>query len=298
MVEVIEFQGLDILHVHYAIPHAASAYLAKQMLREKKFKIITTLHGTDITLLGSDPSFFQITKFSIDQSDGVTAVSNFLKQETIKVFNSQKAIEVIPNFIPFSISIPKNRKAIRRRLATQDEFIITHISNFRPLKRVTDIVPIAKIVNEKKKIKVLMVGDGPERYKTEEQCRKEGLCDRILFLGKQENIQEILSISDVVLLPSATESFGLVALEAMAYGVPCVSSNAGGLTEVNQHIETGFTIEVGDIDSFAKAILTILSDRTLAASMGQKGKEYAQRNFNSDIIIPKYINFYKKTLGE
>ena len=297
MVEVIEFQNLDIMHVHYAIPHATSAYLAKQMMPDKKLKYVTTLHGTDITLLGSDPSFFKITKFSIEESSGITAVSQFLRDKTIDVFNTKKHIEVIPNFVPFNIDQIEKKPQIRASFAKDDEFIITHISNFRPLKRVTDIVPILKKVTNKVKVKMLMVGDGPERYKIEEQCRKERMCDKVTFLGKQENISELLSISDIVLIPSETESFGLVALEALACGVPCVSTNAGGLPEVNKDGLTGFTREVGDIDGLAGAIRTILSDRKLATKMGKEGRKIATKNFAADKIVPIYIQYYEKILG-
>lgn len=298
MAEIIEFQKLDIMHVHYAIPHATSAYLAKQMLEHIELKFVTTLHGTDITLLGSDPSFFKITKFSIEESTGVTAVSQFLRKKTIEVFNSDKPIEVIPNFVPFDMDQIKPDKNIRGCFAEEDERILIHISNFRPLKRVTDIVPILKGLEKKFKIKMLMVGDGPDRYKAEEQCRKENLCDRVLFLGKQDNISELLSISDVAIIPSESESFGLVALEAMACGTPCVSTNAGGLPEVNQHGDTGFTVNVGDIDGFVQSITEILSDKQLAKKMGQKGIELATSVFSSDIIIPKYLNYYEKILSE
>lgn len=298
MAEVIEFQKLDIMHVHYAIPHATSAYLARQMLKDINLKFITTLHGTDITLLGSDPSFFKITKFSIEESSGVTAVSEFLKEKTIEVFNPDKHIEVIPNFVPFGTDQIKPDKNIRSCFAEDDERILIHISNFRPLKRVIDIVPILKILTKNFKIKMLMVGDGPDRYKAEEQCREENLCDRVLFLGKQDNIAELLSISDVALIPSASESFGLVALEAMACGIPCVSTNAGGLPEVNQNGTTGYTIDIGDIDGFAKAITEILSDRALAKRMGESGKELATTVFSSEVIVPKYLRYYEKILSE
>jgi len=298
MVEVIEYQKLDIMHVHYAIPHATSAYLAKQMMPNRNLKFVTTLHGTDITLLGSDPSYFKITKFSIENSPGVTAVSNFLRDKTYEVFDTKKEIEVIHNFVPFKKqNLEKNIK-LRRCFAEDDEFLITHISNFRPLKRVTDIVPIIKKIGNHLKVKVLMVGDGPERFKTEEQCRQEGLCNKIVFLGKQENIPELLSLSNVALIPSASESFGLVALEAMACGIPCVSTNAGGLTEVNKDGKTGFTRDVGDIEGLADAITTILSDPLLAQKMGKNGKDIAFKNFSVDNIVPKYIQYYEKILSE
>lgn len=297
MAEVIDYQNLDIMHVHYAIPHATSAYLAKQMMPKKNLKYVTTLHGTDITLLGSDPSFYKITKFSIEESSGITAVSHFLREKTIEVFKTKNNIEVIPNFVPFDINQIEHKPDVRESLAKDNEFVVTHISNFRPLKRVTDIVPILKKVIDKNiKIKMLMVGDGPERYKMEEQCRSENLCDSVLFLGKQENISDLLSISDAVLIPSETESFGLVALEALACGVPCVSTNVGGLPEVNQNGVTGFTNDVGDISGMAQSLITILTDRDLSKKMGNAGKDRASNNFSAEIIVPKYIQYYEKIL--
>jgi len=297
MVEVIEYHELDLLHVHYAIPHATSAYLARQMLQGKNFKFITTLHGTDITLLGSDPSFYKITKFSIEQSSGITAVSDFLKIETEKVFNINKEIEIIPNFIPFKIIWPEKKAELRKNFAQDDEAIITHISNFRPLKRVTDIIPIIKRVLPHKKVKVLMVGDGPDRYTAEEQCRNEGICDHFIFLGKQENIREILAITDISLFPSSSESFGLASLESMAYGIPVITSNAGGFVEVNQHGITGYTINVGDVDAFADAIINLLSDKQLLERMGKNGAQLAQDKFSAEKIVPMYVNYYEKILS-
>jgi N-acetyl-alpha-D-glucosaminyl L-malate synthase BshA len=298
MAEVIEYQKLDIMHVHYAIPHATSAFLARQILDDNKIRFVTTLHGTDITLLGGDPSFFKITKFSIEQSSGVTAVSQFLKDKTIEVLNPDKEIRVIPNFVPFDFDTLDPNKEMRQRFAKEDEKIIIHISNFRPLKRVTDIVPILKDVSKKHKIKMLMVGDGPDRYKTEEQCRNENLCDKVIFLGKQENISELLSIADIALIPSESESFGLVALEALACGTPCVSTNAGGLPEVNINAKTGFTLNVGDISGFAEAIDNIFSNDKLAHELGKNGKKIAAQFFKSEIIVPKYIDYYEEILSE
>jgi N-acetyl-alpha-D-glucosaminyl L-malate synthase BshA len=216
----------------------------------------------------------------------------------MEVFNIRKDIEVIPNFVPFKLDNIRFDNKLRRSFADDDEFIITHISNFRPLKRITDIIPIAKKLSKKIKFKILMVGDGPERYLAEEQCRKENLCPQVLFLGKQENISELLSISSLTLIPSSSESFGLVALESMACGIPCISTNAGGLPEVNRNGETGITIDVGDIDGFAEAILNILSDKELAQKMGENGKEIARALFSAEIIIPKYVQYYEKILSE
>lgn len=297
MAEVIEYQKLDLLHVHYAIPHATSAYLAKQLINNDSFKIITTLHGTDITLLGSDPSFFKITKFSIEQSDGITAVSKFLKNETQTVFNVHNNIKVIPNFIPLNLGEPEKLPEIRKRFALDDEYIVSHISNFRPLKRVTDIISIIEKVLENNKVKLLMIGDGPERFKAEELCRKKGLCEKIFFLGKQENIHDLLCITDLFILPSETESFGLAVLEAMAFGIPCVTSNAGGLMELNKDGITGNTLPIGDIDGFAKAINRLLNDEDLLIKFGKNAKEFAESNFACSKIVPKYIKFYESVLN-
>jgi N-acetyl-alpha-D-glucosaminyl L-malate synthase BshA len=298
MAEVIEHQQLDLLHVHYAIPHATSAFLAKQMLGDSSIRIITTLHGTDITLIGSDPSFLPITRFSIDQSNGVTAVSDFLRAETEKVFGITKPIEVIPNFVPFKILERVPDLMVRRRFAQDNELLLTHISNFRPLKRVHEIVEVVKNFKDKHKLKVLMVGDGPERYRVEEECRRENLCDRVIFLGKQEEIQQILSISDIFILPSETESFGLAALEAMAFSVPCITSNAGGLPEVNIHGQTGFTIEVGDIAGYTAALEELVNNDELRLKMGNNAHEVAQGNFSFQRIIPQYVDYYKRILSE
>jgi len=298
MAEVIEHQNLDLLHVHYAIPHATSAYLAKEILNDDAFKIVTTLHGTDITLLGNDPSFFKITKFSIEKSDGVTAVSNFLKNETHDVFQINKDIEVIPNFVPMNIGEPENLPELRKRFADDDEIIITHISNFRPLKRVKDIIPIIKNVSKKNKVKVLMVGDGPERYPVEELCRQYDLMDSVCFLGKQETIHDILCITDIFLLPSETESFGLAVLEAMAFGVPCVTSDVGGLPEVNIDSETGYTAPVGNIEAFSEAINKLISDKNHLLHLGSNARKFAIDNFSCNMIVPKYVEFYNKILND
>jgi len=296
MAEIIEYQNLDLLHVHYAIPHATSAFLAKHLLESREIKVITTLHGTDITLLGSDPSFFKITKFSIEQSDGITAVSNYLKRETKDVFGIKKHIEVIPNFIPFEVSTPINRNDLRARFAGEDEHIITHISNFRPLKRISDIVPIAQKLLPKHKIKVLMVGDGPERYHAEEQARQANIWEQIIFLGKQENIKDILSITDIALFPSASESFGLAALESMAFGIPVISSNAGGLNEVNQTGLTGYTVNVGEIDAFVAAFEDLLQDPDKKATMGRAAQKFARDHYAAEIVIPKYLQYYETVI--
>ncbi|MGD9897562.1 MAG: N-acetyl-alpha-D-glucosaminyl L-malate synthase BshA [Calditrichaceae bacterium] len=297
MAEIIESANLDILHVHYAIPHATSAYLAREMTEKKDFKFITTLHGTDITLIGSDPSYIKIVKFSIEQSNGVTAVSDFLKKETESTFQIKNDIRVIPNFIPDDFLEIRDSKSVKPYCVSDDEFVLTHISNFRPLKRVHELIPVVEELSKKFKFKLLMVGDGPERYRVEKECREKGLCKYILFLGKQENISEILAGTDVFLLPSENESFGLAVLEAMACGVPCVSTNAGGLPEVNIHGETGFTVDIGDTRAFAGYVSRLLEDKDLRISFGKNARELAVSKYNADKVVPLYLDYYNEILN-
>ena len=289
MVEVVESAKLDILHVHYAIPHATSAFLAREMSNQKRLKFITTLHGTDITLLGSDPS--------IEQSDGVTAVSNYLKKETQDTFQIKNKIQVIPNFIPDDFLAAKPSKELRNCCASKDEFILTHISNFRPLKRISDLVYILSKLPKKLKVKFLMVGDGPDRFQAEKLCKKLGLCDKVVFMGKQENVSEILAVTDIFLLPSENESFGLAVLEALACGVPCVTSNAGGLPEVNINGETGFTVKVGEIDTFANRIEQLLNNEELRKRFSKNAKNISRDRFSADKIMPLYLDYYEEILS-
>ncbi|MCB0283425.1 MAG: N-acetyl-alpha-D-glucosaminyl L-malate synthase BshA [Calditrichaeota bacterium] len=297
MAEVIEFEKLDILHVHYAIPHATSAHLAKEILEDKGFKFVTTLHGTDITLIGSDPSYLKIVKFSIEKSDGVTAVSKYLADKTYQTFNVKNEIEVIPNFVPdkfLELDITKRDFCYKK----SNEIIMTHISNFRPLKRVTDLVYVMeKLVKKNTHIRLLMVGDGPDRARMEMLCREMNLCDHITFLGKQENVENVLASSDLFLLPSAEESFGLAVLEALACGVPCVTTNAGGLPEVNIHGETGFNVNIGDIDAFADAVYEIISDRQVAKKFSENARILASEKYGSDKIVPQYLDYYSKIIS-
>ncbi len=296
MVEVIEFANLDLLHVHYAIPHAASAYLASQMVENRKIKFITTLHGTDITLIGPNPSFIKIAKFSIEESSGVTAVSEYLRKETVDIFNIRNPIKVIHNFIPDDFMNISANQNLRSQCCGPDEFILTHVSNFRPLKRVHDLIPMVERLKGKFKFKLLMVGDGPERSTVERLCNEKDLCDSILFLGKQENVADILSITDVFILPSENESFGLAALEAMACGVPCVTSNAGGLKEVNRHGQTGFVCEVGDNEAFANSIALLLEDKSLRQKFSKKAREISSQEYRADKIVPQYVDYYQSIL--
>lgn len=296
MAEVIEFEKLDILHVHYAIPHATSAFLAKEILDDKNFKFVTTLHGTDITLLGSDPSYLKIVKFSIEKSDGVTSVSKYLSDKTYETFNVKNEIEVIPNFVPDKFLDIAHGASPYLRNGT--EIVLTHISNFRPLKRVMDLVFIVEKLIKKHNIRLLMVGDGPDRFKMEQTCREMGLGDHVTFLGKQENVENVLACSDIFVLPSEEESFGLALLEAMACGVPCVSTNVGGLPEVNIHGETGYTVNVGDIEAFVNYLDILISDKDLRKKMSLQAKNVAVSKFNSNLIVPKYVDYYNKVLSK
>lgn len=297
MADVIEHEGLDILHVHYAIPHATSAFLAKEMLGKDSFRFVTTLHGTDITLIGSDPSYLKIVKFSIDKSDGVTAVSKYLADETNATFEINNKIEVIPNFIPDKIVSRATPFADRSCYSRdEDEIILTHISNFRPLKRVSDLVYVMEKLVKKHKVRLLMVGDGTDRSKMEQLCRQKDLCDHITFLGKQQSVEDVLHASDIFVLPSEEESFGLAVLEALACGVPCVTTNAGGLPEVNIDGQTGFNVNIGDIDAFADALDILISDKKKRALFSENATTLANSKFNSNKIVPQYVNYYKSVL--
>ena len=297
MVEVVEASKLDILHVHYAIPHATSAFLAREMADQKKLKYVTTLHGTDITLLGSDPSYFKIVKFSIEQSDGVTAVSEYLKKETQDTFKIKNNIQVIPNFIPDDFITAQPSQELRHCCADKGEFILTHISNFRPLKRIPDLIHIMSKLPRDLNVKLLMVGDGPDRFHAEKLCKELGLCNKVVFMGKQENVSEILAVTDLFLLPSENESFGLVVLEAHACGVPCITSNAGGIPEVNIDGETGFTVDVGDIGTFSDRIVQLIEDTDLRKKFSQNAKTISRERFSADNVIPQYINCYEEILN-
>ena len=261
MVDVVKYEGLDILHVHYAIPHASAAFMAREILKSQGINIpfVTTLHGTDITLVGKDASFEPVITFCLNQSDAVTSVSESLKSDTYKHFKTTREIQVIPNFIPINDLKPVDVEK-RRRFAKDDEPIFCHVSNFRKVKRVQDVLKMFGLVNEKKKSQLLLAGDGPERYSLEVLCRELGLCDRVTFIGKVRDTQHVLEMADVFILPSETESFGLAALEAMAQGVPVISSNTGGIPEVNVHGKTGFMSEVGDVEDMAKNALFMLKD--------------------------------------
>ena len=293
LVDVAINQKLDILHVHYAIPHASAAFSAQQILKTRNIDLpfITTLHGTDITLLGKDKSFQPVIEFAINQSDAVTAVSESLKEDTYQFFDIKKDIEVIPNFIDPSLYRFAEDIELRAQFAEKNEVIITHISNFRKVKRVDDVIRIFEGVQQQLSAKLLMVGDGPELHQVKNLARELGISDKVFFLGKSKRIEQITSISDVFLLPSETESFGLVALEAMASGVAVVSSNVGGLPEVNKDGFTGFLNEVGDIEGMIASVLTILKDKDTLALFKTNALEHS-RNFELNKIVPVYENLY------
>ena len=295
LVDVVKYESLDLLHVHYAIPHAAVAYMAKQILKTQgiELPVITTLHGTDITLVGADQSFSPVVEFSINNSDGVTAVSNHLREETLATFNIKGDIKVIYNFIDFTRFKRENKDHFKKVIAPNGERILVHISNFRKVKRVEDVVRIFEKIHKKIPSKLLLIGDGPERKNLEVMCREIGLCDEISFLGKQDAIEELLAISDLFILPSGNESFGLAALEAMACEVPVISSNIGGLTEVNIDGVTGFTSDVGDIDSMANNGILLLQDENKLALFRKQALEQAKR-FDIGNIVPVYEDFYKE----
>jgi N-acetyl-alpha-D-glucosaminyl L-malate synthase BshA len=297
LVDVITNEHLDLLHVHYAIPHASSAYMANQILRKKGKNIpyITTLHGTDITLVGKDKMYEAVVTFSINESDAITAVSENLKEETVRSFQIEKEIQVIPNFVDIKRFSHTNKEHFKKMLAPNGEKILAHVSNFRKVKRVEDVIYTFHKVRQAMPCKLLMIGDGPERIHCEQLCRELGACDDIRFLGKQEKLEEILSITDLFLLPSAYESFGLAALEAMGCEVPVVSTNAGGIPEINLHGITGYLTEVGDTDAMAKYALEILSDKTTHDRFKKQALEQAQR-YKLANIIPLYEALYERVL--
>lgn len=298
MVEVSEFENLDLLHVHYAIPHASSAYLAKKMLRGKKdIKIITTLHGTDITLVGLEPSFLPLVKFSIEESDGVTAVSRFLKEKTITNYNIEKNIEVIPNFIDTSLFAPKEACIFRKHIAPNNEKVLVHTSNFRQVKRVPDTIRILEKVIKEVPAKLILIGDGPDRSECERLTRQLNLVDHVKFLGKQEGLAEILNSADIFLIPSQSESFGLAALEAMACGKPVISSSVGGLPELITHNETGFIAEIGDVDKMAKYVIELLTNEKKYQTFSKNSRERAVNKFDNSRVVPLYEEYYNYILN-
>jgi len=303
MAEVAEIYELDLLHVHYAIPHSVSAMLARQMLccdharKQRRLPYVTTLHGTDITLVGQDRSYLPITRFSIEQSDGVTSISNYLKKETVEQFKISKHIEVVPNFVNCDLyHRDSDAKAHRAAYADDNERILVHLSNFRPVKRVIDCIEIFDRVRKQMPAKLLMIGDGPERSRAEWLAVEKGIHDDVLFLGKQDRVHEKLAIADVMLLPSQIESFGLAALEAMACEVVPIATNVGGLPEVIESGRDGYLCPVGDVDGMAQAAIELLADESKLRIMGKRSRQAAQAKFCASRIIPKYEEFYKLVL--
>lgn len=299
LVDVVRYEKLDVLHVHYAIPHASVAYMAKQILLSYGINIpvITTLHGTDITLVGKDETFEPVVTFSINQSDGITAVSQSLKDETYSYFKIEKNIEVIPNFIDLKRFSKKPKDHFRKAIAPFGEKLVIHTSNFRKVKRVEDVIHVFNRIIQKVPAKLLLIGDGPERNTIEKLCRQLGACEHIRFLGKQEAVEEILSVCDLFIMPSETESFGLAALEAMACQVPVISSNAGGIPELNIQGVTGFLSNVGDVEDMAKNAIYILEDESRLLQFKANSLDQARR-FDIQKIRPLYEKYYAEIIEQ
>ena len=299
LVNMAKLHEIEIVHVHYAIPHAYAGYMAKQMLAQEGIVIpmVTTLHGTDITLVGSHPFYKPAVTFSINNSDAVTSVSQSLKDDTLRLFNIKKEIEVVPNFIDTKKYENLYSNCERELIASNNEKIITHISNIRKVKRVDDVIEIFDRIQKELPAKLVIVGDGPEKESLENLCKKKGIDEKVLFVGNSHEVDKILCFSDLFILPSEHESFGLVALEAMVCGVPVISSNAGGLPEVNIHGESGYLSNVGNVDEMAKNALKILVNSDTHQLFKRKAKENAQR-FETKLIVPLYEEIYKKSLAK
>lgn len=298
LVDVVRFEKLDILHVHYAIPHASAAFMAKQILATYNIHIpfVTTLHGTDITLVGKDATYKPVVTFSINQSDGVTTVSEDLKEDTYRHFEVSKNIKVIPNFIDFNRFSLQPKDHFKKAIAPNNERILIHTSNFRKVKRTEDVIRMFQKVQEVIPSKLLMVGDGPERSSNEQLCRELGICDDVRFLGKQDAVEEILSVSDLFIIPSENESFGLAALEAMACKVPVISSNAGGLPELNIDDFCGYLCNVGDVEDMAHKAITILSSQKTLDYFKENALTRA-KDFDLKKILPQYVAYYEEVIA-
>ncbi|MGH9792303.1 MAG: N-acetyl-alpha-D-glucosaminyl L-malate synthase BshA [Candidatus Acidiferrales bacterium] len=296
MTEVAQSAGLDLLHVHYAIPHSVSALLARAMAAPARLPFITTLHGTDITLVGADRSYLPITKFSIEQSDGVTAVSRYLRDVTVREFEIKRPIEVVPNFVNCDSYVRSTDAAERAKWAPQGQPILMHLSNFRPVKRVTDVVEIFALVRQKMPAKLVLMGDGPDRGAAEWLVRQKCLSRDVCFLGKQERVHEKLGLADLFLLPSDSESFGLAALEAMACEVPVIATDVGGLPEVVTHGEDGFLVAPRDVAAAAQHAIEMLARADRGREMGVRARINARKNYCANDIIPKYEAYYRRVL--
>jgi N-acetyl-alpha-D-glucosaminyl L-malate synthase BshA len=289
--------GFDIIHAHYAIPHAAAAYLAAKAIKNNPPKIITTLHGTDITLIGQDKSFYSITRFSIEISDGITAVSRYLQDKTYETFGLKKKIELIPNFVDTERFNPDGAVCVRKILAEPEQKIILHMSNFRPLKNTSHVVKIFDIIQKKIPAKLILIGEGPDTGNVKSLVHELGLSGKVMYLGNQDRVQHILPLADLFLLPSASESFGLVALEALSCGVPVVGSNVGGLPELISDDVNGYLCPIGDIDSMADKSLEILTNDNLSKKLSIGGRQVALDKYKIDNVIDNYLNYYKEVLN-
>ncbi|OPA81472.1 N-acetyl-alpha-D-glucosaminyl L-malate synthase BshA [Paenibacillus selenitireducens] len=297
MAQVAQMQQLDILHVHYAVPHAVCAYLAKQMIGDHPLKVVTTLHGTDITVLAQDESLKDLIRLAINKSDAVTAVSKDLIRETHELLDITKDIDLTYNFVDKRVYYPRETKTLRQEFALPNEKILMHISNFRPVKRVGDVVDIFAKVQSKVPARLLLVGEGPDLPKIQSKIREMGIEDRVVFLGKQNDVAQVISMADLLLLPSEKESFGLVALEAMACGVPTIGSLAGGIPELVTHGETGFLAEIGHTTEMADAALKLLTDPQLMERFKQNCLDRAHHVFCNDLITAEYEKIYYRVLG-
>jgi N-acetyl-alpha-D-glucosaminyl L-malate synthase BshA len=297
LVEIAETRGLDIIHAHYAVPHAASAYLAKQILNSGRLKTVTTLHGTDITLVGADPSFQRVVKFAIERSDGVTAVSRYLMDRTIEEFDIRREIRVIPNFVDVLRPSQNRDLCARDALAPNGEKILMHASNFRPVKRIADVVRIFAQVRERVPAKLVLIGDGPERLFIQQLVRELKLTSDVQFMGEQDQLEPLFLCADLFLLPSEQESFGLTALEAMNCGVPVIATAIGGLPEVITHGETGYLFPVGDVAGMAASAVALLTDPARHALFGAEARKRAGESFDADRIIPLYESYYEEVLS-
>jgi len=302
MAEVAEFCNLDLLHVHYAIPHSVSALLARQMLAAKgrKLPFVTTLHGTDITLVGLDRSYLPITRFSIQESDGVTSISDYLKAKTIEDFGVTRGIEVITNFVNCDVYTPivdeGSRAAARARFAEPGEAILVHLSNFRPVKRVVDVVKVFSLVVKEVPAQLLLVGDGPDRSAAEWLAHDLQIHDKVHFLGKQERVNELLPLADLMIMPSQLESFGLAALEAMACKVPAIATRVGGVPELIEDGVTGLLYPVGKVEEMATGAIGLLRDRNRLEAMRDAARKDAQKRFCATLVVPKYVKYYESVL--
>jgi N-acetyl-alpha-D-glucosaminyl L-malate synthase BshA len=302
MAEVAEFCELDLLHVHYAIPHSVSALLARQILASKgrRLPFVTTLHGTDITLVGLDRSYLPITKYAIQESDGVTCISSYLKEKTVESFGITRPIEVVTNFVNCDVYVPikdeQKRAEERARFARPDEPILMHLSNFRPVKRVVDVVKVFAQVTKEIPSQLVLVGDGPDRSAAEWLAHDKGIQARVHFVGKQERVNELLPLADLMLMPSEMESFGLAALEAMACKVPAIATRVGGVPELIDDGDTGLLYAVGDVDGMAKGALSLLSDPTRLEAMRDAARKMAQKKFCASLVVPQYVRYYEEVL--